>query len=48
MVWIHDRSISVGASVFPFEAPDVEELMSRADAAMYTHKRRGAVASITA
>ena len=37
-------TISVGSSVFPFEARDVEELMSRADAAMYAHKRRGAVA----
>jgi len=40
-------TISVGSSVFPFEARDVEELMSRADAAMYAHKRRGAVARIT-
>jgi diguanylate cyclase (GGDEF)-like protein/PAS domain S-box-containing protein len=41
-------TISVGSSVFPFEARDVEDLMSRADAAMYAHKRRGAVARITA
>ena len=41
-------TISVGASVFPFGARDVEELMSRADAAMYAHKRRGAVARMTA
>ena len=41
-------TISVGASVFPFEARDVEDLMSRADAAMYAHKRRGPVARITA
>jgi diguanylate cyclase (GGDEF)-like protein/PAS domain S-box-containing protein len=40
-------TISVGSSVFPFEARDVEDLMSRADAAMYAHKRRGAVARIT-
>ena len=41
-------TISIGSSVFPFGARDVEELMSRADAAMYAHKRRGAVARITA
>ena len=40
-------TISVGSSVFPYEARDVESLMSRADAAMYEHKRRGAVARIT-
>ncbi len=40
-------TISVGSSVFPFEAHDVEDLMSRADAAMYAHKRRGAGARIT-
>ena len=40
-------TISVGSSIFPFEAHDVEELMSRADAAMYAHKRRGAVARIS-
>jgi diguanylate cyclase (GGDEF)-like protein/PAS domain S-box-containing protein len=40
-------TISVGSSVFPFEAHDVEELMSRADAAMYANKRRGTGARIT-
>ena len=40
-------TISIGSSVFPFEAHVVEELMSRADAAMYAHRRRGAVARIT-
>jgi diguanylate cyclase (GGDEF)-like protein/PAS domain S-box-containing protein len=40
-------TISIGASVFPFHARDVEDLMSRADAAMYAHKRRGAAARIT-
>ncbi|MEX1264437.1 MAG: sensor domain-containing diguanylate cyclase [Actinomycetota bacterium] len=40
-------TISVGSSVFPFEAQDVEDLMSRADAAMYAHKRRGTAARIT-
>jgi diguanylate cyclase (GGDEF)-like protein len=40
-------TISVGSSVFPFEALDVEDLMSRADAAMYTHKRGGTAARIT-
>jgi diguanylate cyclase (GGDEF)-like protein len=40
-------TISVGSSIFPFEAHDVAELMSRADAAMYAHKRRGAVARIS-
>ena len=40
-------TISVGSSVFPHEAGDVESLMSRADAAMYEHKRRGAVARIS-
>jgi hypothetical protein len=29
------------------QAVDATELMSRADAAMYAHKRRGAVARIT-
>lgn len=50
-VSLRDRTveitISVGSSVFPFEARDVEDLMSRADAAMYAYKRRGAVARIT-
>ncbi|MDH4112929.1 MAG: sensor domain-containing diguanylate cyclase [Actinomycetota bacterium] len=40
-------TISVGSSVYPLEASDVAELMSRADAAMYAHKRRGAVARIS-
>jgi diguanylate cyclase (GGDEF)-like protein/PAS domain S-box-containing protein len=40
-------TISVGSSLFPHEARDVESLMSRADAAMYEQKRRGAVARIT-
>jgi diguanylate cyclase (GGDEF)-like protein/PAS domain S-box-containing protein len=50
-VVVRDRTIeitiSIGSSVFPFEARDVEDLMSRADAAMYAHKRRGAVARIS-
>jgi diguanylate cyclase (GGDEF)-like protein/PAS domain S-box-containing protein len=40
-------TISVESSVLPFEAHDVEELMSRADAAMYANKRRGTGARIT-
>jgi diguanylate cyclase (GGDEF)-like protein len=50
-VSLRDRTIeitiSIGASVFAFQARDVEDLMSRADAAMYAHKRRGAAARIT-
>ena len=33
-------TISVGSSLFPHGAQDAEELMSRADAAMYAQKRR--------
>lgn len=48
---VRDRTIeitiSIGSSVFPFEARDVEDLMSKADAAMYAHKRRGAVVRIS-
>lgn len=40
-------TISVGAGLFPHGARDAEELMSRADAAMYAHKSRGAIARIT-
>lgn len=40
-------TISVGASMYPSEARDAAELMSRADAAMYAHKRRGVVARIS-
>jgi diguanylate cyclase (GGDEF)-like protein/PAS domain S-box-containing protein len=42
-----EMTISIGASLFPVQAADAMELMSRADAAMYAHKRRGAVARIT-
>lgn len=42
-----EMTISIGASLFPVQAVDATELMSRADAAMYAHKRRGAIARIT-
>ena len=34
-------TISVGAAMYPVDAPDADELMRVADAAMYAHKRRG-------
>ena len=40
-------TISIGSSVFPQEARDAADLMSRADAAMYAHKRRGTLARIS-
>jgi diguanylate cyclase (GGDEF)-like protein/PAS domain S-box-containing protein len=39
-------SISIGAALFPEEAKDADELMRMADAAMYSHKRRGRLAGI--
>jgi diguanylate cyclase (GGDEF)-like protein/PAS domain S-box-containing protein len=39
-------SISIGAALLPEEAKDADELMRMADAAMYSHKRRGRLAGI--